>query len=153
MEKDCIRHQIRRIGVYPYPITAQNPYPDNPWSGLATLCEAPARVLSHLRRGVLHVTLCATQYGLRREPALDKRGVQDASCPPSAGPLHHPDAAFGGDHQPAREHAAGARQGDNPQAHMRILPLARAGLLRPTALYVRSQPAAESCFCCCRCSS
>jgi len=26
-----IRNQIRRIGVYPYPITSQKPYPDNPW--------------------------------------------------------------------------------------------------------------------------
>jgi len=26
-----IRNQIRRIVVYPYPITAQKPYPDNPW--------------------------------------------------------------------------------------------------------------------------
>ena len=25
-----IRKQIQRIGVYPYPITAQKPYPDNP---------------------------------------------------------------------------------------------------------------------------
>jgi len=27
-----IRNQIRRIGVYPFPITAQKSYPDNPWS-------------------------------------------------------------------------------------------------------------------------
>ena len=27
-----IRNQIRRIGAYPYPTTAQKPYPDSPWS-------------------------------------------------------------------------------------------------------------------------
>jgi len=27
-----IRNQIRRNGVYPYPTTAQNPYPDSPCS-------------------------------------------------------------------------------------------------------------------------
>jgi len=40
-----IRNQIRRIGVYPYHITAQNPYPDNPcyWVGMA------ADVVSYVR--------------------------------------------------------------------------------------------------------
>ena len=29
--KRFIRNEIQRIGVYPYPISPRNAYPDNPW--------------------------------------------------------------------------------------------------------------------------